>query len=191
MFRKFPTRQLLFSKRKRNLQPTLKAAIRIKTASINSLSRAERCKIRYDRKILVFENQRWRITEVLQRQEKKLMQNTQPIQALEKVEKLMQVAINKVSGLKSIVEEENDLLTELNSSIEKLESGINILEKMRFPSINLKKKSSEILSEMRSLISRTEEIIEGIKVTADENEELREKYRSIATKAKDILEPYY
>lgn len=191
MFRKFPTRQLLFSKRKRNPQPTLKAAVRIKTASINSLSRAERCKIRYDRKILVFENQRWRITEILQRQEEKLMQNTQPIQALEKVEKLMQVAINKVNGLKSIVEEENGLLTELNSSIEKLEGEINILEKIKFPSLRLKKKSSETLTEMRSLMSRTEEIIERIKVTADENDELEEKYRSIATKAKDILETYY
>lgn len=192
MFRNFPSKKRrLYPTKKRDPEATLRAAVSIAEVSKNSIARAESRKIKYDSDILAFEKERWKIIEILQKQEEKLRLGVKMVQTLEIVRKSMLVAIRKESELKSISERLIYLLTKLNKSIIKLETEISILGKMNFPSQEMEQTSDKIVTELCSIINRAGEITEGLKFTANENEALREKYISLATKAKDITETYY
>lgn len=182
--------RILFKERKRSPEVTLKTAGRLIAAGMNTVSRTQKHTILCENNIVDLEQHRKKISEILEEQEEKLMQMIKPMQAIERVRFAMQSAVKGRRKLRLISEELEELIIKSNESIQKLETEINIFQKMKFPSPEMKQNADKTLSEMQHAIKRTEEIMEEIRIAIERDNYLQERYGSLTAKAKDIIESY-
>lgn len=182
--------RILFKERKRSPEVTLKTAGRLIEAGMNTVSRTQKHTILCENNIVDLEQHRKKISEILEEQEEKLMQMIKPMQAIERVRFAMQAAVKGRRKLRLISEELEELIIKSNESIQKLETEINIFQKMKFLSPEMKQNADKTLSEMQHAIKRTEEIMEEIIIALERDNYLQERYGSLTAKAKDIIESY-
>lgn len=181
---------VFFKERGRSPEVTLKTAGMLVKSGMNVVYRTRKHTILCESNIVDLEQRRNRIAGILESQEEKLMQMIQPVQAIERVRFAMQSVIKSKKRLKSISEELEELVIKSNDCIQKLETEINIFQKMKFPSPAMKQQAGRTMSEMKNVIHRMEEIMEEIIFASERNKNLRERFSSLSAKANDIIESY-